>query len=397
MKLNFYRIKIEKKYIYRLLNSCTEFEIRDIVFVDKWAYFSVDTKYIKKMNAIMDKNFISIIDEKKQGIIPKILNFNYMKNLVFVLVIFILLLVINSFFIWKITIDGNYSYTYNQILSYVHNKKIKEGIIKNKINTDNLEKNIRKDFSDISWVCVEIKGTNLMIHIKENYITEISAKEDKPYDLVADCDAKIVSTLVRNGKLLVKAGEDVKKGDVLISGVIDITDESGNVLFNDYCNADGDIFAEVKEKYSDSLNVYYFRKNIYKESKLILPSFFGFKWIKEKKKNSDITLEENTVKFYGEFYLPISIQKYTVIKYSKEKMKYSKEQAKKILEEIFENKMSLKEQKGYKIIKKNVRMNKNYDTYVLEGEIVVHKPLGMVSYIDVEKIEEGTTAIDERD
>ena len=83
-----------------------------------------------------------------------------------------------------------------------------------------MEKSIRKNFDDISWVCVEVKGTNLIIHIKENYITEISVKEDKPYDLVAECDCTIVSALVRRGKLNVNPKEKVKKGQVLITGVL---------------------------------------------------------------------------------------------------------------------------------------------------------------------------------
>lgn len=397
MRLNFYRIKIDSKYIYRFLNCCNEIEVRNIVLDGEYAYFSVDSKYIDKIRVILEQNNIAIIEEIEQGIIPKFINFNYIKNIVYILCILMILLVINSFFIWKITVKGNYSYTYNQLKAYICNKNIKEGILKNKIDTDKLEKNIRKDFSDISWVCVEIKGTNLVVHIKENYITEISDKEDKPYDLVAECDAKIVSSLVRTGKIKVKTGDDIKKGDVLISGAVDVTDESGQVLFNEYCNADGEIVGEVREYYKDSLNVYYLKKNINKEKKIILPAISGYRWIKNKDKNTDVTLEENKLKFYGEFYLPIAIQKYTVKKYTTEKIKYTRKQAEKILQEKFEKKMSVKEQKGYKIVRKNVRINKNDDTYILEGEIIVHKPLGKVSYIDIEKIEEGTTTLDERD
>ena len=75
-------------------------------------------------------------------------------------------------------------------------KGVKEGVLKESIRVrKDLEKSIRKNFDDISWVCVEVKGTNLIIHIKENYITEISVKEDKPYDLVAECDCTLFQHL----------------------------------------------------------------------------------------------------------------------------------------------------------------------------------------------------------
>ena len=54
------------------------------------------------------------------------------------------------------------------------------------------------------------------------------------------------------------------------------------------------------------------------------------------------------------------------------------------------------EQKGYKIIEKNVRIDKNMDSYVLSGKITCLEPLGMVSYIDTNIEEEGTTVFHER-
>ena len=66
----------------------------------------------------------------------------------------------------KITIKGNYSYTAEQMIDYVHKKVLKRGVLKESIDTESLEKSIRKNFGDISWVCVEVKGTNLIIHIK---------------------------------------------------------------------------------------------------------------------------------------------------------------------------------------------------------------------------------------
>ena len=210
MKFHFYRIKINSKHIYRLLNCCRNNEIRDV-------------------ELILKENNIEIVNRQELGIYTKITNLQFIKSVIYIFAIFILLLIANSAFIWKITIKGNYSYTAEQMIDYVHKKGVKEGVLKESIDTESLEKSIRKNFGDISWVCVEVKGTNLIIHIKENYITEISVKEDKPYDLVAECDCTIVSALVRRGKLNVNPKEKVKKGQVLITGVVDVTDESDEV------------------------------------------------------------------------------------------------------------------------------------------------------------------------
>ena len=62
----------------------------------------------------------------------------------------------------------------------------------------------------------------------------------------------------------------------------------------------------------------------------------------------------------------------------------------------FNNKMFVMEQKGYKIIQKNVKIKKTMDSYALCGKITYNKPIGKVSYIDVKKIEEETVSINER-
>lgn len=91
------------------------------------------------------------------------------------------------------------------------------------------------------------------------------------------------------------------------------------------------------------------------------------------------------MKFFGDYYLPISMQKYTIKKYKITEKNYSKEQAEKILNNKFNNKMFVMEQKGYKIIQKNVKMKKTMDSYALCGKITYNKPIGKVSYIDVKK------------
>lgn len=80
------------------------------------------------------------------------------KSVTFILAVFTLLLIINSHFIWNIDVEGNYSYTSTQIMRFLKKMDIKEGMRKNRINSDEIEKEIRRKYNDISWVCAEVKG-----------------------------------------------------------------------------------------------------------------------------------------------------------------------------------------------------------------------------------------------
>lgn len=400
MKLRFCRIEIESKYIYRLLNNTGRIELRNIRTKDDITSFIIDYKDKESLMSILYDVDINILKIEEKGLYTNIVNFTTLKIIGGVIAIFVLLMLISSLFIWKITIDGNYSYSTNQIESFVNKQNIKEGIFKNKVDSNKLEKAIRKEFDDISWVCAEVKGTNLIIHIKENYITEISVTEDEPYDIVANCDGIITSILVRQGSAMVKVGDTVKKGDILISGVIDVFDESGQKLITKFCNADGDVWAQTVYNYKDSIKENYEQKIEESERTLYLPSVFDYKWMNlTNNKNKDIIYSDKKLKFFGNFYLPVSIQKYTVINYKNTPATYTKEQAEQILNNNLLYKLSILEQKGYKILKKDVKINKEKDIYVLTGNITCREPLGEVSYIDVNQYnesEEGTTEFNER-
>lgn len=399
MKFHFYKIEIPDKYLYRLLNNAKKTEIRKIRIHNNIISFEVDYKNKTKILEILDKHNINIINITEFGVLKKIINFSVVKIVSIITMIFCAIIFICSCFVWKITIDGNYTYTDEQISKFINEQNINEGTLIKDINIDDLEKKIRKKFNEISWVCVEVKGTNLLVHIKENYITEISLKEDKPYDIVANKDCLIKSILVRSGKAMVKAGEQAKKGDVLISGVIDVNDESGQKIYTNFYNADGDIVGENIYEFTEKLNEIYEKKIVVDTKYFTLPSFWGRKWLLKNTSKSEVYCEEKKIRLIGDFYLPISLCKYRVTKHKKTKQKYTKENAEKILNNNFLYKLSILEQKGYKILKKDVKIDKINDVYVLVGNITCNEPIGEVSYInqnDYIQSEEGTTYINER-
>lgn len=387
MKFHFYEIVIDGKYIYRVLNTVKKNHLRNISNQENKTSFLVDSEDIEETLRILKANDIPVLNMKEKGIYTKIVDKFFFKLVLIFAFVFVTALIVCSRYIWEISIDGNYTYTTNTLKNYVYSQKIKEGTLKKNINCEALEKQIRRKYTDISWVCAEIKGTNLMIHVKENYITEISKKETKPYHIVANKEAEIVSILVRSGVAGVKAGDKVKKGTILINGMVDVFDESEQKLFTNPCNADGEIIGKTEYKYEDELKIRYKQKIYQKNYSYYLPSISGYQWVKTgSTKNKNIQYKEIKLKGFGNYYLPICIQKYTVMPYTETDCQYEQEEAEYLLEKRLNNKLAIMEQKGYKILKKNVKIVKQKDSYVCRGNITCLEPLGKVSYISQEEI-----------
>lgn len=390
MKFHFYEIIIDRKYIYRVLNAANKINIRNIINKDDKTSFYVDYTDIDETLNILKGNNIHILKISEKGIYTKLTDKFIFKVAIIFAFVFISGLILCSRYIWEISVEGNYSYTTNKLKTFIYSQNIREGLAKNKINCEELEKKIRRKYNDISWVCAEIKGTNLIIHIKENYITEISKKETKPYHIAANKDAEIVSILVRSGVPGVKVGDKVKKGTILINGLVDVFDESEQKLFTKPCNSDGEVIGKTKYHYKDELKIDYKKKEYKKGYSYYLPSISGYKWVKTgNTKNKNIAYKEVKLKGFGNYYLPICIQKYTVMPYTSLKCKYTEKEAAKILKKRLYNKLLIMEQKGYKILEKNVKIVKQKDSYTCSGEIICLEPLGQVSYIleeDIQKI-----------
>ena len=119
----------------------------------------------------------------------------------------------SSRFIWDIEVNGNFTITEDIIYDFLEKNNVYVGLKKNELDIENIEKGVRKEFYQITWTSAKLKGTKLLIEIKENEKINIEQEqktedeETAPSDLAAEKDGKIVSMIVRTGVPQVKIGQ----------------------------------------------------------------------------------------------------------------------------------------------------------------------------------------------
>ena len=77
-------------------------------------------------------------------------------------------LYVMSLFIWNIHIEGNYSRTTDVILDYLETEQVVHGMRKSQVDCKEIQSMLRIEFPDIIWVSAEVKGTRLLIRVREN-------------------------------------------------------------------------------------------------------------------------------------------------------------------------------------------------------------------------------------
>lgn len=287
-----------------------------------------------------------------------------------------------SRYIWEIDINGNFTITDDVIIEYLNNIDVVIGMNKSELNIENLEKGLRKEFYEITWTSAKLEGTKLFIEIKENDKIDLEAgyqndiKQYTASDLVATRKGKIVSIVVRTGIPQVKVGQEVEKGDVLVSGRIPVYQEDGTVRKYNYCNADADILIEYTMDINETISLFYEKKNYTgREKKQYYLKIFG-RYICFANRtvpflSYDYITDEDSLTFMRNFVLPVTFGTNTYREYYTVDTKYSKEEAKKVLNDKYRKLLLTLTEKGVQIIGKDVKIETNDSKWGFRGTLTL--------------------------
>lgn len=310
---------------------------------------------------------------------------------------------IMSLFIWNISIEGQSYYTEEAMLAYLKEQGVFCGVLKNKISCQDIEEKIRLTYPDIGWVSVEMEGTSLNLRLVETNMPVPYETIDTPSHLIASHKGKIVSIMTRSGTPMVKKGDDVEKGDILVSGVLEILDDNKEVKAKEAVVADADIRLQTEYQYEDMMELETQKEkytgkihDIYGISLLGKKIFIyrPFNTLKTDRKY-DIIVNDVDVKVNRSFYLPISFCKKEYREYEWEQKIYTEEEAKAILEKRFQTYIDKLEKQEVVIKENNVKTTVANGKMIAKGSLVVEEPV--TEYQTVKEDEWRLTITDELD
>lgn len=249
------KLELSGNFVERFINICRHHKIyfKEIHFHNNKYIAIIYAKDFFRLKEYNKETKVHIKIIEKTGFI-----FWYKNNagryaFVLGLIIFAGIMMFLSKFIWRIEINGNFHYPTEEISEYLEIEGIHKGSKISMISEDELESKIRKNFDDIIWVSVSIEGTKLTIDVKENNTVNSKADKAIPRDIVAAKDGIIKSIYVRNGTAIVKPGDVVKAGDILITSKVTCMNESNEEKKIIYSSADGDVIIEAELDYYDEI------------------------------------------------------------------------------------------------------------------------------------------------
>lgn len=191
------------------------------------ARFTVTVEDFFKLKPILKKSYSRIHVIKRKGMPFITFKLLRRKGIALGLLFFVLLTYIFSSMVWSIDIEGNKKVKEEKIYQTIEELGIHQGMFKFNLPEKWLiQEHLIKKLDDIAWAGVKINGTNLRITVVE----KVKADEDKlfmPRNIVSAKNAVIYKIIAEKGLPKVKVNDRVKKGDILISGIMG--DEENNL------------------------------------------------------------------------------------------------------------------------------------------------------------------------
>ena len=373
--LGYIHIKIEGFFVERVMNKATSIKLfiwnikRDKSTI---IYANVGIKDFKALTQIAkeDKCKISII--KKKGL-PFIFN-KYKKRKLFAILIAIISIAILALsnFIWNIEVEGLENIPKDELIENLKTNGLEIGKLKNKLDCSKIINQIRLKRNDISWIGIELKGTNAIVKVVEAQAKPELIDEEDYCNMVSIKDAQIVKVSAINGTPVVKEGDIVTKGQILIAGWME-----GKYTGTRYVHASGEVKAKVcyKEKIKIELNQTISDKTGKRENKYKIKfNNFEINFYKtlSKFEKYDTIYTSNKLKIFSNFYLPIEVIKLTNYELTEKQITYGTEEAIKIGEQILAERLEKQIDSKNNILQKyiNTYANKTYIDVELTYEVL---------------------------
>jgi similar to stage IV sporulation protein len=189
----------------------------------------VDVRNYRKLRAHAKKTDVRIRVSEKRGVPFTRYKYRHRHGILVGLMIFAVFLFVMSSFIWRIEVNGNGEVTESSIVQVLENLGIAPGTLRSSIDVRDSERRALLLLHELSWVALNIDGSTIYVEVKERVEPPDMVDPSKPCNIVAAADGQILSLSVFDGQPMVAVGDTVRKGDVIVSGIMQ--DRRGQNLF----------------------------------------------------------------------------------------------------------------------------------------------------------------------
>ena len=144
-------------------------------------------------------------------------------------------------YVWTIEVTGNETVSDQRILAALADEGVVPGVKADTIHPEMLRNRLLPVLDELSWITVTVQGTHAVVDVRERIQKPKIVPEDIPCDIVAAESGLVTMVMARAGYPLVKKGELVNAGDVLVSHCVPVRNTDRTQIVHAF----GEVYARV--------------------------------------------------------------------------------------------------------------------------------------------------------
>ena len=213
--------------------------------------FSVGRKDAAQLREIIDKSGVVGYSLYRRGL-PFLL-YGYRRRIGFAAgaAIFLAAAYISTLFVWRVDVISDTELNKTEVVRNLSELGLSVGCFIPDCDFRAISSEYAERYGDCAWISVNPSGTVAEVELAE-MIPRPASAEEAPCNIVAAYGGVIDSFVISSGKGYIAGGDLVKKGDILVSGVIE--DIQGAVRLT---GARAEVYAEVERAVTVSVPLAY--------------------------------------------------------------------------------------------------------------------------------------------
>ena len=385
----YYDISVEGKFTERFINLAARkgvnmWKLRNI---NGCICFCTGKNEWNTAQSAAEKTQNSIHIVKEHGLPYILAKHKHRSGLLAGAVLFAVFCKVMSCFVWSI------SYQLPEIINEYEMQEIlseygfHEGAYRESLNVQDIIDKISLKDNRISWMTINIIGSCAEVRVSPDTSQSLNRRDiSQTSNMISAADGTVTRIKVKNGSSKISVGDAIKKGQMLVSGVMEYNDGT-NVIVDSNAQVFAKTARSAEIKIPKNIEVPVFSDSAAVKSEIV---FFGIKLpfsIQDTPDCNNIKTAESEQLTFLDSRLPLYINSEILREYTKKPVVLDRQQA----ETILKNKLSLYEvfmlgstNQGT-VLQKKISFSESSDSYILkadyeiEEDVCIRMPLKVVS------------------
>lgn len=233
-----YRVTCPRSETEKVLNLLLEKRIVS------WGYSAADSDFsfsVGRAGARMLKEQFSDVSCARHGSPVLLEAFLRRPGILVGGVLALLIFFLGTTVVWDVRIEGNRRLSDSAARRMLSDAGLSVGMRLSDVNREQIVLRVLENESAVSHLALNLRGGVAYVKLMESSAPPSGDEKKGGANLVASCDALIDSLAVRRGEVCVRAGQVVRKGELLVSGVTD----AAHLLY-----AEGEVFGRISESFT---------------------------------------------------------------------------------------------------------------------------------------------------